>query len=103
MTLEYADGKSEECIVNGPDWTMKFDYQSQDDGLLPANIAHHGIDRGPTRNAAYADNNALFDTMFPVDSSRELTAITVPPKPNRVRVSNDARFNLLAITRVIAR
>ncbi|MEM9586508.1 MAG: tetratricopeptide repeat protein, partial [Planctomycetota bacterium] len=99
-TLVYSDGTRKEHRVDCPDWNWKIDFMGQDSELLPANIVRNGLDRGYVNGGVERANNALFDTLIPVDMSRKLTSILFVAD-DEGPLNPGARINILAITGVV--
>ncbi len=99
VTLVYADGTRSERRVHCPDWNLKVDHRDLKSGSLPAIIVRHGIDRGYINGGVERANNALFDVMVPVDSSRKLASISIVAD-DEGPLNPGARINIFAITGV---
>ena len=98
-TLTYADGRQEVQLVSCPDWEWKIGYPGLAPGQLPSIIVRHGLDRGFISGAVHRANNAMFDTMIPVDSSRELISISIAATA-KARLNPGSRVNIFAMTGV---
>ena len=61
------------------------------------NIVRNGMDRGYISGGVEQANNALFDAMLPVDSSRKLTSLSIVAEDDGP-LNSGARINILAIT-----